>query len=93
MRLQKPPKLRRVLLLIPVNVFWILLTAVRWYTLDGISPPLDSSFSCWFFYVLARVFWITGNLYGWDAGAFGIPTFCSPVPQIPSPLKTGSNAR
>ena len=59
----------------------------------GYIVPPDLSFSCRFFYVLAWVSRITGNLYGWDAGAFGIPTFCSPVPQIPSPLKTGSNAR
>lgn len=40
----------------------------------GYFMPLDLSFSCWFFYVLARVFRITGNIYGWDAGANGAPT-------------------
>ena len=33
----------------------------------GYFMPLDLSFSCWFFYVAARVFRIVGNVYGWDA--------------------------
>ena len=34
----------------------------------GYFMPLDLSFSCWFFYVLARVFRVVGDVYGWDAG-------------------------
>ena len=34
----------------------------------GYFMPLDLSFSCWFFYVLARVFRVTGDVYGWDSG-------------------------
>ena len=38
--------------------------------------PLDLSFSCWFFYVLARLFRVTGNVYGWDTGQHnGFPFF------------------
>ncbi len=38
--------------------------------------PLDLSFSCWFFYVLARLFRVTGNVYGWDTGQHnGFPYF------------------
>ena len=38
--------------------------------------PLDLSFSCWFFYVLARLFRVTGNIYGWDTGQHnGFPYF------------------
>ncbi len=33
----------------------------------GYFMPLDLSFSCWFFYVAARVFRVVGNIYGWDA--------------------------
>jgi len=33
----------------------------------GYFMPLDLSFSCWFFYVLARVFRVVGDVYGWDA--------------------------
>ncbi|MGI4787642.1 MAG: DUF6785 family protein [Janthinobacterium lividum] len=33
----------------------------------GYFMPLDLSFSCWFFYVAARVFRVVGNVYGWDA--------------------------
>lgn len=34
----------------------------------GYFMPLDLSFSCWFFYVAARVFRVTGDVYGWDSG-------------------------
>ena len=30
--------------------------------------PLDLSFSCWFFYLFARVFRVMGSAYGWDTG-------------------------
>ena len=33
----------------------------------GYFMPLDLSFSCWFFYLAARVFRVLGNIYGWDA--------------------------
>ena len=34
----------------------------------GYFMPLDLSFSCWFFYVAARLFRVTGAVYGWDSG-------------------------
>ncbi len=34
----------------------------------GYFMPLDLSFSCWFFYVAARLFRVTGDVYGWDSG-------------------------
>lgn len=37
--------------------------------------PLDLSFSCWFFYLLARVFRVAGAAYGWNADAQGFPFF------------------
>ena len=39
--------------------------------------PLDLSFSCWFFYVLARLFRVVGDVYGWDSGQAnrGFPYF------------------
>jgi hypothetical protein len=37
--------------------------------------PLDLSFSCWFFYILARVFRVTGAIYGWDSNSNGFPFF------------------
>ena len=37
--------------------------------------PLDLSFSCWFFYVLARLFRITGAVYGWNTDNHGFPFF------------------
>ena len=37
--------------------------------------PLDLSFSCWFFYVAARVFRIIGAVYGWGAQNNGFPYF------------------
>ena len=39
--------------------------------------PLDLSFSCWFFYVLARLFRVVGDVYGWDTGQAnqGFPYF------------------
>ncbi len=42
----------------------------------GYFMPLDLSFSCWFFYVFARLFRVTGDVYGWDTGqANGFPYF------------------
>ncbi len=39
--------------------------------------PLDLSFSCWFFYVFARIFRVVGDVYGWDSGQAnqGFPYF------------------
>ena len=37
--------------------------------------PLDLSFSCWFFFVLSRVFRITGAAAGWDSANNGFPYF------------------
>ena len=37
--------------------------------------PLDLSFSCWFFFVLARVFRVVGAVYGWGANNQGFPFF------------------
>ncbi len=66
----------------PVKLFSLnaLLTTRPWYAIGGTFSsfypfavglgyfmPLDLSFSCWFFYVAARVFRIVGNVYGWDA--------------------------
>ena len=34
----------------------------------GYFMPLDLSFSCWFFYVAARLFRVTGDVYGWNSG-------------------------
>ncbi len=44
----------------------------------GYFMPLDLSFSCWFFYVAARVFRIVGAVCGWDAGANGAPAGAFP---------------
>ena len=38
--------------------------------------PLDLSFSCWFFYILARLFRVTGAEFGWNTGSgVGFPYF------------------
>lgn len=38
--------------------------------------PLDLSFSCWFFFVLARLFRVTGDVFGWNtAENRGFPFF------------------
>ena len=38
--------------------------------------PLDLSFSCWFFYLAARLFRVAGRAAGWDSGAsHGFPFF------------------
>lgn len=34
----------------------------------GYFMPLDLSFSCWFFYIAARVFRVVGAMNGWDSG-------------------------
>ena len=43
----------------------------------GYFMPLDLSFSCWFFYVAARLFRVTGDVYGWNSGlgSQGFPYF------------------
>lgn len=37
--------------------------------------PLDLSFSCWFFYILARVFRVVGAASGWNLNNHGFPFF------------------
>ncbi len=37
--------------------------------------PLDLSFSCWFFFILSRVFRVVGAAYGWDTDNHGFPYF------------------
>ena len=42
----------------------------------GYFMPLDLSFSCWFFYIFARLFRVTGDVYGWNTGqSNGFPYF------------------
>jgi hypothetical protein len=41
----------------------------------GYFMPLDLSFSCWFFFVLSRVFRIVGAANGWDTANHGFPYF------------------
>lgn len=33
--------------------------------------PLDLSFSCWFFYLLSKVYLMLGDVFGWDTGSPG----------------------
>ena len=38
--------------------------------------PLDLSFSCWFFFVMRKLFQVLGRVQGWDAAsAQGFPYF------------------
>lgn len=37
--------------------------------------PLDLSFSCWFFYVLRKLWQVFGAAMGWDTGARGFPYY------------------
>jgi len=41
----------------------------------GYFMPLDLSFSCWFFFIAARLFRVLGSVYGWGAQNNGFPYF------------------